>query len=59
MEILKDKVQACKDCGTDFTLSAGEQEFFLKKKWSQPKRCKVCRKVNRDKDEKKKKGTVV
>jgi len=48
MEILKDLTVTCRDCNTDFLLPAKEQEYFLKKKWSQPKRCKVCRKVNRD-----------
>jgi hypothetical protein len=41
---LKDKTIKCKDCGTDFVFSAGEQKFFKAKKLAnEPKRCKPCR----------------
>lgn len=34
----------CSDCGTTFTFSAGEQEFFRAKGFTEePKRCHFCR----------------
>jgi CxxC-x17-CxxC domain-containing protein len=34
----------CSDCGTDFTFSSSEQEFFAEKGLTNdPKRCKLCR----------------
>jgi hypothetical protein len=40
----QDKSIQCSDCGTAFTFSAGEQEFFRTKGFTEePKRCPVCR----------------
>ncbi|MGD9678349.1 MAG: zinc-ribbon domain-containing protein [Vulcanibacillus sp.] len=40
----QDKIIVCKDCGNQFTFSAGEQEFFLQKGFeNKPVRCKECR----------------
>ena len=34
----------CKDCGTEFTFSAGEQAFYAEKGFTnQPARCPACR----------------
>lgn len=33
----------CKDCGTEFTLSQGEIDFYKSKNFSLPQRCKNCR----------------
>ena len=34
----------CKDCGADFVFTAGEQEFYAEKGFTnQPQRCKACR----------------
>ena len=45
---LKDEVLECRDCGTKFTFTVGEQEFYASKCFdSKPRRCKSC------KDEKK------
>jgi len=34
----------CKDCGCDFVWTAGEQEFYAEKGFTnQPSRCKDCR----------------
>jgi len=33
----------CKDCGTDFTWTAEEQEFYQQKGFNPPLRCKDCR----------------
>lgn len=38
-----DKEIKCKDCGQNFTFTAGEQEFFQSKGFSEPIRCKPCR----------------
>lgn len=38
----------CADCGTTFTFTVGEQEFFASKGFTQePKRCSGCRKARR------------
>ncbi|HBE14191.1 MAG TPA: zinc-binding protein [Clostridiales bacterium] len=40
----KDKTIVCKDCGTEFTFTASEQEFFAEKGFTnEPQRCKACR----------------
>lgn len=33
----------CCDCPSMFTFTAGEQEFFAKNNYVQPKRCPACR----------------
>ena len=41
----QDKSIQCSDCGTIFTFSAREQEFFASKGLTnEPKRCPQCRK---------------
>ena len=40
----QDKTLVCKDCGEEFTFTAGEQEFYAEKGFSnEPIRCKACR----------------
>lgn len=40
----QDKSIQCSDCGTTFTFSAEEQEFFQSKGYTnEPKRCPECR----------------
>ncbi len=40
----EDKSLQCSDCGATFTFSAGEQEFFASKGYTnEPKRCSPCR----------------
>ncbi|MEI8377485.1 MAG: CxxC-x17-CxxC domain-containing protein [bacterium] len=39
----EDQQVACLDCGTSFTFSAEDQEFFAQKGYSEPKRCPACR----------------
>jgi hypothetical protein len=50
----QDKSIRCSDCGTTFTFTAGEQEFYASKGFSnEPKRCAACRaakKAQRDGD---------
>ena len=44
----EDKSIQCSDCGTTFTFSAGEQEFFQSKGLTNdPKRCPSCRRANK------------
>ena len=40
----KDKTLECSDCGSEFTFSADEQEFFQSRGYTnEPKRCPECR----------------
>ena len=40
----EDKTLICKECGNEFTFTAGEQEFYAEKGFqNEPQRCKVCR----------------
>jgi len=40
----EDKTLKCKECGNEFTFSAGEQEFYAEKGFqNEPQRCKECR----------------
>ena len=40
----QDKSLQCSDCGATFTFSAGEQEFFQSRGYTnEPKRCPSCR----------------
>lgn len=39
-----DKVLTCQDCGKEFVFTAGEQEFYAEKGFTnEPKRCSECR----------------
>lgn len=43
--MFEDKMLTCKDCGSEFVFSAGEQEFYAEKGFgSEPQRCGACRK---------------
>ena len=43
-----DKTLECADCGASFVFSAGEQEFFASKGYTnEPKRCPECRQTRR------------
>ena len=42
--MFEDKILVCKDCGQEFTFSAGEQAFYAEKGFeNEPQRCKACR----------------
>ena len=48
--IFDDKTINCADCKTNFTFTAGEQEFFQTKGFTnEPKRCPDCRRANKAK----------
>jgi len=38
-----DKVLACADCRQEFTFTAGEQEFYASRGFTEPRRCPSCR----------------
>ena len=39
-----DKTLVCKECGNEFVFTAGEQEFYAEKGFTnEPQRCKACR----------------
>jgi CxxC-x17-CxxC domain-containing protein len=43
-----DKTLTCSDCGTGFTFSASEQEFFASKDFTnEPRRCPDCRAIRK------------
>lgn len=45
----QDKVLICKDCGCEFIFSAGEQEFYAEKGFTnEPQRCKPCRQARKN-----------
>ncbi len=47
MSFLEKSIQ-CSDCGTTFTFTAGEQEFFASKGFTnEPKRCSSCRQARK------------
>lgn len=44
----QDKTLVCRDCGQEFVFSAGEQEFFQEKGFTnEPGRCPACRSSRR------------
>ena len=44
----QDKSIQCSDCGTNFTFSAGEQDFFQSKGFTnEPRRCPSCRRAKK------------
>ncbi|MGA7670363.1 MAG: zinc-ribbon domain containing protein [Nitrolancea sp.] len=38
-----DKTLVCRDCGENFTFTAGEQAFYLERGFVEPARCPNCR----------------
>ncbi len=47
---MEDKKIVCKDCGTEFVFTVGEQEFYKAKGFTNdPVRCAACRKINKEK----------
>jgi hypothetical protein len=43
-----DKSLQCSDCGATFTFTAGEQEFFASKGFTnEPRRCVPCRRAKK------------
>lgn len=45
----EDKTLICRDCGSEFIFTAGEQEFYAEKGFeNEPQRCKACRNVRKN-----------
>lgn len=45
---MADKVLNCKDCGTEFIFSEGEQAFYKEKGFeNEPQRCPDCRRAKK------------
>src|SRR4051812_21217441 len=43
-----DKTMTCRDCGTAFTFTSGEQEFYAEKGFTnEPTRCPECRQARK------------
>ena len=40
---MSDRTLTCRDCGQEFTFTAGEQAFYTERGFSEPTRCKACR----------------
>jgi CxxC-x17-CxxC domain-containing protein len=40
---LSDRTITCRDCGQEFTFTAGEQAFYAERGYSEPQRCASCR----------------
>ena len=46
--MLSDKTLTCVDCGYEFTFTAGEQEFYASRGYTnEPRRCPQCRRLGR------------
>ena len=45
----EDKTLVCKECGSEFVFTAGEQEFYAEKGFvNEPQRCKECRQARKN-----------
>lgn len=45
----QDKNLICKDCGSEFVFTAGEQEFYAERGFeNEPQRCKSCRQAKKN-----------
>jgi CxxC-x17-CxxC domain-containing protein len=40
---MSDQTLTCRDCGQEFTFTAGEQAFYAEKDYTPPQRCASCR----------------
>ena len=46
---MEDKTITCRDCGSEFTFTTGEQEFYKEKGFeNDPVRCPDCRKAKKN-----------
>ena len=43
MSRYSDRNLVCRDCGKQFTFTAGEHEFYASREYSEPTRCTDCR----------------
>jgi CxxC-x17-CxxC domain-containing protein len=40
---MSDRTLTCRDCGQEFVFTAGEQDFYTQRGFSEPQRCQSCR----------------
>ncbi|HEY7033685.1 MAG TPA: CxxC-x17-CxxC domain-containing protein [Thermomicrobiales bacterium] len=40
---MSDRQLTCRDCGQTFTFTAGEQDFYQQRGYTEPQRCPSCR----------------
>src|SRR5690349_9547731 len=40
---MTDRTLTCRDCGKEFVFTAGEQDFYTQRGFSEPQRCQECR----------------
>ena len=46
---MQDKTITCRDCGSEFVFTVGEQEFYKEKGFdNEPARCQACRKARKE-----------
>ena len=46
---MTDKTLVCRDCGSEFVFSVGEQEFYQEKGFTnEPTRCIACRRAKKE-----------
>lgn len=45
---MSDRTLTCRDCGNEFTFTAGEQDFYTSRGFSEPQRCPSCRQARKD-----------
>ena len=46
---MADKTLTCRDCGSEFVFTEGEQEFYKEKGFdNEPTRCISCRRARKD-----------
>jgi CxxC-x17-CxxC domain-containing protein len=44
---MSDRSLTCRDCGQEFVFTAGEQEFYQQRGFSEPQRCTDCRQARK------------
>ena len=44
---MSDRTLTCRDCGQQFTFTAGEQAFYQERGFSEPQRCPTCRQARK------------
>lgn len=50
-ETYEDITLTCKDCGAEFVFTAGEQQFYAEKAFTnQPVRCASCRRAKKQRN---------
>lgn len=45
---MSDRTLTCRDCGNEFVFTAGEQDFYTSRGFSEPQRCNTCRQARKE-----------